>query len=73
MQNKLSFILTFISIVGILLLAWFKNVNIEVMLPSILATYILGRTTHSVSNVWAASKDPNANTLEAISIADRKD
>lgn len=73
MKNKLSFVLTFISVIGILLLAWFKNVNIEIMLPSILATYILGRTTNSVSNVWAASKDPNADTLQAISINNDKD
>ena len=65
-KNNYSFILTLMSVVGCLLLAWFKNVNIEVMLPTILATYVLGRTGLKASNVWAASRDPNANTLEAI-------
>jgi hypothetical protein len=66
MKNKMSFILTFISVVGCLLLAWFKNVNIEIMLPSILAIYIIGRTTAAASNVWAASRDPSADTIKAI-------
>lgn len=65
-KNNFSFVLTFISVIGCLLLAWFKNVNIEMMLPTILATYVLGRTSLKASNVWAASKDPKANTLEAI-------
>lgn len=71
MKNKLSFLLTFISVIGVFVLAWFRNINIEIMLPSILGMYILGRTTSNVSNVWAASKDPNADTLEAINKEDR--
>ena len=65
-KNNFSFILTLISIAGCLALAWFKNVNIEAMLPTILATYVLGRAGLKASNVWAASKDSNASTLEAI-------
>jgi hypothetical protein len=65
-KSNLSFVLTFISVVGCLALAWFKNVNIETMLPSILAIYVIGKTTLKASNVWAASRDPNADTLQAI-------
>ena len=73
MKNKLSFILTLISVIGLLALAWFKNVDLQMLLPSVLGIYILGRTTTSVSSAWAASKDPHANTLEALQIIDKKD
>lgn len=70
MKNKLSFILTFISVIGVLMLAWFKNVNIDLLLPTILATYILGRTSTNISTVWAASKDPKADTIRAAQMID---
>jgi hypothetical protein len=73
MKNKLSFILTFISVIGIFLLAWFKNISIEMLLPSVLGIYILGRTTTNVSTAWAASRDPNADTLKACELIDRKE
>lgn len=73
MKSKLSFILTFISVIGIFLLAWYRNINIEILLPSVLGIYILGRTTTNVSTAWAASRDPNADTLKACELIDRKD
>lgn len=71
MKNKLSFILTLLSLIGIFALAWHKDLDIQMLLPSVLAIYVLGRTTTNVSTAWAASKDPNADTLKAIEIADR--
>lgn len=73
MKNKLSFLLTFISVIGVLLLAWFKNVDIQVLLPSVLGIYIVGRTTTNVSTAWAASKDPQADTLKVCEMVDRKE
>jgi hypothetical protein len=73
MKNKLSFILTFISVLGIFLLAWFKGIDIQVLLPSVLAIYIVGRTTTSVSTAWAVSRDPAADTMKAVEILDKKD
>lgn len=73
MKNKLSFLLTFISVIGIFLLAWFKDVDIQVLLPSVLGMYILGRTTTNVSTAWAASRDPGADTLKAVEMIDKKE
>lgn len=70
MKNKLSFLLTFISVIGVLLLAWFKDVNIDLLLPTILATYILGRTSTNISTVWAVSRDPKADTIKAAQMVD---
>jgi hypothetical protein len=72
-KNKLSFLLTFISVVGLFLLAWFKNVDVQIMLPSVLGVYIVGRTTTNISSAWAASKDTNANTVQAIQILNEKE
>ncbi len=70
MKNKLSFLLTFISMIGLFALAWFKGTDIETMLPTILGMYILGRAGSKISYVWAASKDPNADTVSAIEKAE---
>jgi uncharacterized membrane protein YadS len=70
LKQSLSFVLTFIALLGVLALAWFKDVDVQMLLPSILGIYIVGRTTHKVSAVWAASKDPNADTHKAIETFD---
>lgn len=73
MKNKLSFILTLLSIIGVFVLAWYKNIDIQVLLPSILGIYVIGRTTTNVSTTWAASKDPSADTLKAVEMIDKKE
>lgn len=73
MKSKLSFLLTLISVIGIFVLAWFKNIDIQVLLPSVLAIYIVGRTTTNVSTAWAASKDPQADTLKVCEMVDKKE
>jgi hypothetical protein len=73
MKSKLSFILTFISVIGIFILAWFKNIDIQMLLPSVLGIYIIGRTTTNVSTAWAASKDPQADTIKACEMIDKKE
>jgi hypothetical protein len=73
MKNKLSFLLTFISVVGIFVLAWFKGIDIQVLLPSVLTIYIVGRTTTNVSTAWAASRDPQADTIKACEMIDKKE
>jgi len=71
LKNKLSFVLTLLSILGVLALAWFKAINIEILLPSLLGIYVAGRTAHKVSAGIAASKDPNANTAEVLATFDQ--
>ena len=73
MKNKLSFILTFISVVGVLVLAWYKNIDIQVLLPSVLAIYIAGRASTNISTTWAASKDPAADTVKVCEMIDKKE
>lgn len=66
MKNYLSFVLTLISIVGSLLLGWFKGISLDALLPSLLGIYVLGRVVEKGNVVWAASKDPNANVENTI-------
>lgn len=73
MKNKLSFILTLISLIGVFALAWSKDLDIQMLLPSVLAIYVLGRTATSVSSVWAVSRDPAADTMKAVEMMDKKD
>jgi heme O synthase-like polyprenyltransferase len=72
-KTKLGFILTFISVMGLLLLAWFKDVDIEMSLPTVLAIYLGGRTAAAMSHVWAASKDEKADTVATIKELEKRD
>lgn len=65
-KNYLSFVLSLISIVGVLLLAWFKGISVEMLLPSLLGVYILGRAGQKSVGMIAASRDPNADTRAVI-------
>lgn len=66
MKNYLSFLLTLISILGALGLAYFKGVDITSLLPTLLGIYIVSKTTEKSNMIWAASKDPQSNTQEVI-------
>jgi len=66
MRAYLGFILTFISVLGCLALAWHKGVDIEFMLPTILGIYISGKTLERASAVVAASRDPKADTNQLV-------
>jgi len=71
-KNYLSFFLTLISIVGVLLLAWFKGIELDLLLPSLLGLYITGRTVEKSSAHWSASKDSAANTEKVIEMVSGK-
>jgi hypothetical protein len=66
MKSNLSFILCLIATLGLLGLAWFKGVEIDTALIAVVTAYVLGRGATKASHVWAASKDPNADTKAAI-------
>ena len=66
MKNYLSFLLTLISILGALGLAYFKGVDVSSLLPTLLGIYVVSKATEKSSMVWAASKDANANSGEVI-------
>lgn len=72
-KNKMSFVLTLISILGLFGLAYFKDVDIALTLPTVLGIFVAGRTFISTSHGWAASKDPKANTVETIKSLEEKD
>lgn len=65
-QANLGFVLTFISIVGLFLLAFFKNVDINATLPVILATYVGARASEKIVSINAACKDANCDTRQVI-------
>lgn len=72
-RTKLGFIITLISVVGLLLLAWFKGVDISMSLPTIIGLYLVGRSATSISHVWAVSKDEKADTVETIRELEKRD
>jgi hypothetical protein len=72
LKNNLSFVLSLVATLGLLVLAFFKDVDISMTLPAIVTGYVLGRAGNKASNVWAASKDPGADTINAIEKTDGK-
>lgn len=66
MKAYLGFILTLISVIGCLALAWFKDYEIEFMLPTILGIYISAKTVERTTAVWSVSKDSKADTRQII-------
>ena len=61
-----TFILTLISILGILLLGVLNGTDVSGTIPTILGIYIGGRSVVKSSAHWAASKDPNADTKAVV-------
>lgn len=72
-QTRLGFVITLVSVVGLIGLAWFKGVDITMALPTVVGLYLTGRTASAVSHVWAASKDPNADTAEIVKELEKRD
>lgn len=62
-----TFFLTLISIIGSLALAFSKDVDVSILLPSLLGIYVGVHGGVKASNTWAASKDQNADTNKVIS------
>jgi len=65
-KQNFSFILTITCIVGMLLLAFFKDADILTALPIVLGTYLGSRTTDKAIAVNMASKDLNCDTRAVI-------
>ncbi len=61
-----TFFLTSVSIVGALILAFTKDVDITMLLPTLLGIYVSGKATERVSAHYNARSDPNADTAEVI-------
>jgi len=61
-----GFFLTFISVIGLFVLAFEKGVDITVALPTILGIYLGAKTSEKASAHWAASRDPSTSTAEVI-------
>jgi hypothetical protein len=67
-----GFFLTFISILGMFALAFFKGVDIMSSLPVVLGLYLGAKTGEKMSAHAAASRDPSCNTAEVISAISEK-
>jgi heme O synthase-like polyprenyltransferase len=65
-----TFLLALISIVGSLVLAFAKNTDITVLLPTLLGIYIGAKAGVTANSHWAASKDSNADTSSVIKDTD---
>lgn len=65
-----AFILTLISVIGSLALAFTKGVDITIMLPTILGLYLGAKAGVAANSHWAASKDNNSNTELVIKNTD---
>jgi hypothetical protein len=67
-----GWILTFISVTGLLGLAFFKGVDITMSLPAVLGLYLGAKTSEKASAHLAASRDPSCNTAEVIASVTEK-
>lgn len=66
--NKInfSFILTLLCLIGMFLLAWFKNVDIMATLPVVLGIFIGSKSIEKSAAVYSASKDNTCDTHAVI-------
>lgn len=65
-KQNFGFICTITCIFGMLLLAWFKDVDINASLPVILGTYLGARAVEKGTAFTMASKDPKCDTRALI-------
>ena len=72
LKTELSFVLTFISIIGSFALAFIKGTDVNTLVPTILGIYITNRSAQKMTSVLAASRDPNASTEEVVSMLEGK-
>lgn len=66
MRAYFGFFLTLVCILICGYVAIMKDTNVVTYLPMILGTYLGARAMEKSSHVWAASKDPTADTAEVI-------
>lgn len=69
-KDNRSFILTFICISGSIALAFKKDVDLSLLLPSLLGIYVTGRTSEKVSAHFNARKDEDADLADIIKTLD---
>ena len=60
------FVVTILSIFVATHLAFWKDADINTILPTILGLYLGSKATTSVSSHWAASKDDTCDTAKVI-------
>ena len=58
-----AFIFCFTAMVILVVYGYLKGIDVSTHIVSLVATYIGPSSLMKASNVWAASKDPNADTL----------
>jgi len=69
-RNYLSFILTLISVLGVLLAHFMLGTEIEILLPAILGLYLGTRTFNKAGEYKAATNDEKADTKAIIESVD---
>jgi hypothetical protein len=65
-----SFILSLVGVAALLALGLAKNVDVSIPLVSVVAAYVGSRAAQKSSGVWAASRDTQADTVEALKITE---
>jgi len=66
LKSYMTALLTLISICGILALAFIKNVDIQILLPTILGIYVGGKTTQKVSAHINADNGEKAKVIDKL-------
>jgi hypothetical protein len=64
--NLRSFILVMIGVLGFFGLALYKDVAVDDAIPTLIGMYVASRAASMMSSGWAASKDPNADTVKVL-------
>lgn len=66
MAHNGPFVLTLMAMVGTMVLAVFKDSNVNTLLPTLLGLFLGQKASTTVSAHLAASKDPGCNTAQVI-------
>ena len=63
-----------ISILGLLVLAalGFKGLDVSGAVVTLVGAYVASEASKRASHVWASSKDPNCDTIQAIKSVEGK-
>lgn len=73
MKDLRSFVVTMLAMMMLFVLAYFKDFDIEYAFSTIVLAYVIGRSAAKASHVWAASRDPNADTKAVIDNVEKGD
>jgi hypothetical protein len=72
LKDNRSFLLCLIGTLGVLGLAYTKDTNIDLLLPTVIGIYVTGRTSQKISAHYNARHDEDADVVDIIKSLDNQ-